>query len=261
MADPAVAPPLPAKLRSKPQRRSIGSRYADEATFEADLAAWYAEHAARALQVKERRAAKDKQRERSGRKRGTNAESDSARRVRQRSEQRRGLCALCNIDGVELISNRHCTCSIKVCRLCLSKWEEYNVCPGCERQTETQRMRHQRSEKQLQEQNVPAALVLAVRQIYERRGEMSRNLDVSGRLESMKHGSSKRDGKLPDELRSLNFHGTDYSLTKAATRIVKREWKAARLPVHTPVPKTVKKGYSRKSMSAMEARRGRSTCK
>ena len=56
---------------------------------------------------------------------------------------------------------------------------------------------------------------------------------------------------LPAKLRS------GWDAVRAATRIVKREWKAAGLPVHTPTPKTVRKDYSHKSMSAIEARRGR----
>ena len=83
-------------------------------------------------------------------------------------------------------------------------------------------------------------------------------MDVSGILGSMSCGRSKRDGQLPDELSSLNFcSGTGWDAVRVATRVVKREWKAAGLPVHTPTPKTVRKDCSHKSMSAIEARRGR----
>ena len=52
-----VVPPLPPKLRTKPQRKGnigMGKRYDDEVAFAADLLAWEREHAERALLVQER---------------------------------------------------------------------------------------------------------------------------------------------------------------------------------------------------------------
>ena len=71
-----VVPPLPPKLRPKPQRKSnIGpsKQYADEAAFEADLSMWKREQAERALLVQERervlKRQRDQRRDRSNRQR------------------------------------------------------------------------------------------------------------------------------------------------------------------------------------------------
>ena len=81
-------PPLPPKLRPKPQRKAnigVGRLYADEAAFLADVEQWKQEQTARAEQVKERERAQEKVRER-GRDRSERQRDaeDNARRVKQR---------------------------------------------------------------------------------------------------------------------------------------------------------------------------------
>jgi len=77
-------PPLPPKLRRRPQRSSIGEggECADDAAFDADDATWLAEWKRRQQQVRERERVPDQLRDRSGRQRGTEADTDSERRVR-----------------------------------------------------------------------------------------------------------------------------------------------------------------------------------
>lgn len=81
-------PPLPPKLRPKPQRRDIGpgKRYCDVAAFDADHEAWEQERAARKEQVAEREKAKQKARDRSARSR-TSEVGDNERRVWQKWQQ------------------------------------------------------------------------------------------------------------------------------------------------------------------------------
>lgn len=92
MAPPCHVPPLPPKLRRKPQPCDVGISkvYANVAELASDLAVWHAEKAERTEQVKVRRQAKEKVREqrrdRSNRKRDGHFETDSERRVRQRKE-------------------------------------------------------------------------------------------------------------------------------------------------------------------------------
>ena len=76
-------PPLPPKLRPKPQRRDVGrgKRYNDAAAFEADLDEWKREKASRKEQVDERERARLKARDRSTR---TRPAGDNDRRVRQK---------------------------------------------------------------------------------------------------------------------------------------------------------------------------------
>lgn len=90
-AEPIDVPPLPPKLRPKPQRKGnigAGKRYADEQEFQDDVERWEYEHDERKKLVQEREQAQERQREqqrdRSGRQRNA---SDSDRRVRQRREQ------------------------------------------------------------------------------------------------------------------------------------------------------------------------------
>ena len=94
-------PPLPPPLRPKPQRRAIGlgKAYSNAAEIGADVVAWEAEKSARAQLVKLRTKAldrqRDKQRDRSGRKRDTQLqETDNQRRVRQRQESETASSAL-----------------------------------------------------------------------------------------------------------------------------------------------------------------------
>ena len=86
-------PPLPAKLRPKPQPLGsigVGKRYATQAVFDADVKAWEAEKQQRNELVQLRRQVMERQRERgrnrSQRQRDGEDETDSDRRVRQRSE-------------------------------------------------------------------------------------------------------------------------------------------------------------------------------
>ena len=77
------------KLRPKPQERGNvgpGKRYADKADFDADVEAWKQEREAHRVLMKERKAALDQLRDRSGRQRDGEHETDSDRRVRQRQE-------------------------------------------------------------------------------------------------------------------------------------------------------------------------------
>ena len=54
-APPLQVPPLPPKLRPRPQRSvGAGGEYADETAFEADDAAWLAESKRRGQQMRER---------------------------------------------------------------------------------------------------------------------------------------------------------------------------------------------------------------
>ena len=88
-AEQLDVPPLPPKLRPKPQRRGnigAGKTYAHEAAFFADVEAWKIEQAHRAELVKERERAQERLRDRSGRQRNGDHETDSERRVRQRHE-------------------------------------------------------------------------------------------------------------------------------------------------------------------------------
>ena len=83
-------PPLPPKLRPKPQARGnigAGKRYVDEADFRWDLRTWEIEREDRLQLVKQRERAQDQQRDRCKRQRDGEAETDSARRVRQRQAQ------------------------------------------------------------------------------------------------------------------------------------------------------------------------------
>ena len=79
----------PPALRPKPQRRSnvgTGKLYADEAAFVADVAAWELEREQRKQRMAERKAALDRLRDRSGRQRDGEDETDCERRVRVRRE-------------------------------------------------------------------------------------------------------------------------------------------------------------------------------
>ena len=62
-------PPLPSPMRRKPNKRMVGTgkAYTSTAEFEADLARWNEEHAARQLRVKQRDRHLEQQRDRSGR--------------------------------------------------------------------------------------------------------------------------------------------------------------------------------------------------
>ena len=87
-SEPINVPPLPPKLRPKPQRKGnigVGRLYADEAAFLADVEQWKQEQTARAEQVKERERAQERVRER-GRDRSERQRDaeDNARRVKQR---------------------------------------------------------------------------------------------------------------------------------------------------------------------------------
>ena len=85
-----AVPPLPPKLRRQPKLCDVGAgkTYADEASLLSDLAAWNVDAAERALLIKARRQAKERLREqrrdRSGRQRDSEQETDSQRRVRRR---------------------------------------------------------------------------------------------------------------------------------------------------------------------------------
>lgn len=85
-----IVPPLPPRLRKEPQESEVGiaNTYTDSAAFNADLQRWQEEKAAREEQMKLRRKAlerqREKQRDRSGRQRPT---EDSERRVQQRREK------------------------------------------------------------------------------------------------------------------------------------------------------------------------------
>ena len=78
-----VIPPLPPRMRPKPQQRDIGRLYANEAEFAWQMLAWRTEHAARAELMAERVRAQQRARDRSGRERGTD---DNAQRTRRRRE-------------------------------------------------------------------------------------------------------------------------------------------------------------------------------
>ena len=93
-SEPLAVPPLPPKLRPKPQRRGnigAGKRYADEDAFHWDLRSWEIERENRMELVKEREQAQERQRERgrdrSERQRDGDGEADNERRVRQRHVQ------------------------------------------------------------------------------------------------------------------------------------------------------------------------------
>ena len=96
-SDAMEVPPLPPKMRSKPQRRGKhgsnigeGKLYADEEAFKADADKWDLEHGDRLELVRQRERAQERQRERkrdrSGRQRDGDTETDSQRRVRQQQE-------------------------------------------------------------------------------------------------------------------------------------------------------------------------------
>ena len=93
-SEPLAVPPLPPKLRPKPQRRGnigAGKRYADEDAFQWDLRGWDIERENRLELVKERERAQERLREggrdRSERQRDREEETDAERRVRQRRVQ------------------------------------------------------------------------------------------------------------------------------------------------------------------------------
>eukprot|EP00966_Prymnesium_polylepis_P048098 1114181-Prymnesium_polylepis.1 len=74
-------PPAPV-LRRKPQSKGnvgAGKLYADQAAFQADVDAWILEQAEHKKKMAERKRDLDKQRDRSGRQRGNEQESDSER--------------------------------------------------------------------------------------------------------------------------------------------------------------------------------------
>jgi hypothetical protein len=86
-------PPLPPKLRRKPQAKGNvgeGKLYADKAEFDADVELWEQEQQVRQEQVKERERAQGQLRERGREKRDRSSRqrqsNDSARRVQQRRE-------------------------------------------------------------------------------------------------------------------------------------------------------------------------------
>jgi hypothetical protein len=84
----ASTPPAPV-LRRKPQSKGnvgAGKLYADHAAFQADVDAWNLEQAEHKKKMAERKRDLDKQRDRSGRQRGNEQETDSERVVRQRQE-------------------------------------------------------------------------------------------------------------------------------------------------------------------------------
>ena len=78
----------PPKLRHKPQKREIGAgkRYADQTEFDADVDEWELERVAHRARMKERERELDKLRDRSGRQRDGEGETDGERRVRLRQE-------------------------------------------------------------------------------------------------------------------------------------------------------------------------------
>ena len=87
-------PPEPPKLRPKPQARGsigAGKHYADKAAFEADIEALKQEREEHQARMAERRRALDQLRDRSGRQRDGEAETDSQRRVRERHEDEGGV--------------------------------------------------------------------------------------------------------------------------------------------------------------------------
>ena len=93
---PIEVPPLPPKLRPKPQRQrrqiGAGKPYANEAEFQVDLKKYECEQEDRQELVKERERAQERLREqkrdRSSRQRDGADNTDSQRRVRARREQR-----------------------------------------------------------------------------------------------------------------------------------------------------------------------------
>lgn len=102
-------PPLPPKLRPKPQRKGnvgAGKLYADEAAFAADVATWEREWEERKVLVKERERWQDRQRDRSGRKRDGEHETDSERRVRQRQESQVAIQAHADHQAAQRRSSR-----------------------------------------------------------------------------------------------------------------------------------------------------------
>ena len=56
-------PPMPPKLRAKPQERSVGKRYRSRSCFDDDLAAWFDERDARNELMAKRRRAKERARD------------------------------------------------------------------------------------------------------------------------------------------------------------------------------------------------------
>ena len=84
----SIRPPAPV-LRRKPQSKGnvgAGKLYANHAAFQADVDAWNLEQAEHRKKMAERKRDLDKQRDRSGRQRGNEEETDSERVVRQRQE-------------------------------------------------------------------------------------------------------------------------------------------------------------------------------
>ena len=82
-------PPEPFTLRSKPQKRGnvgVGKRYSTAAEFDADVEVWERERDERRALMNERERALDRLRDRSGRQRDGEGETDGERRVRQRQE-------------------------------------------------------------------------------------------------------------------------------------------------------------------------------
>ena len=102
-------PPLPPKLRPKPQRKGnvgAGKRYADEVAFAADVTAWERERDERKVLVKERERTLDQQRDRSNRNRDGEHETDSERRVRQRQESQPAMQAHAERQAAQRVSSR-----------------------------------------------------------------------------------------------------------------------------------------------------------
>ena len=88
--------PMLPKLRHKPQRKGNvgpGKIYGDLAAFEADLAAFEVERGVHKARMADRKKALDAKRDRSGRQRDGENETDSERRVRQRQEDATAVAA------------------------------------------------------------------------------------------------------------------------------------------------------------------------
>lgn len=86
----------PPKLRPKPQAKGnvgAGKRYADKQAFDADIEAWEQERKDHKVLMAERKKARDKSRDRSGRQRDGEHETDSDRRVRQRAKSSEQLAS------------------------------------------------------------------------------------------------------------------------------------------------------------------------
>merc|ERR1712224_316849 len=85
-----IVPPMPPKLRPKPQRRTVGQgkKYPDCAAFDADLVRWQVERAERKNLIAVRRKVQQRRRRRSDRIRPDN---DNQRRARQRRDKKRSV--------------------------------------------------------------------------------------------------------------------------------------------------------------------------